>query len=963
MTAVNTNDLLDYVGRSQEDLIRAEAEAVRKDGRSRAVLIYGTAGVGKTTLVQHLVREGQRDEAPIIWVPRIDVDDSEYWLLSNLETAIAGAVDPDRSHFTAYFEHLSKLPQYADQRADYESVLTHLGRTNRAFVDCYREFARTTGRTVVVILDTVEAIRAMYLLLTLVQWMKQLPSTLFVMVGRPLSMREHGKDPIVSELNDPHQPLLSKTIDLTGFTDDEAARYLDGSLIGGALEPEQRARLITLTAGQPLWLALATEYLRTFDPPPEMERLTADPQRDAEQFQRRLVTLYRGTDFWSEAIKRLAVVRHSVNEDVWCDLMADRPLPDGIADWHEAWVQLLQRPWIRSRANRRYVTLHDSLAEELAQRLIPLDDQDGDWRNGLWNKARNVYKNRTTGKSEAIRTELQTASTALRTAGPAERDALVHQIMQIDATKRELDQLMTARLHYELLTDPTAGTRRFLELCDRASDRRDPLFMELICHEVERFLPRGEVSEPLENVLESALRTFRVWLVHEAPDRYVAIAIRIAGFLIDNEQATSALDLLLLDDIPDISSTSVDLRYQLAIARGNASLRIAGETFDTERHLTDALQLAAELPDEEDRILRTAQAHKELGYYYRDLGRWKKADESYALARRVLADRMGPGGADRLRYEMASIQMNWAYLNALHGSYREARNLVDSALAVFRRFGQRQREGSALSVSGEAFRYEGKLARAWAEYRKAEELFHELKSWPWLGVIYQEQAICLHQAEREQITIVPNQAERARDLIKQAMDICRDTSSRNYPSALNRAGRIFAETDFDQGIKHLSMALAEAKRIGDGWIYSSSIIELVETCYRAWKASGDGRYRDLIAEREPEIDEATRTYDFTDLHGRWRILQAHLLADDSLADRDDTQLDKAVELFASGLLELATDRVASHGSVLVGQEFQKFHKVFEKLPQDVQRRWYQHLEASWSSRRSTLLLARLEELY
>ena len=410
MTAVNTNGLLDYVGRSQEGLIRAEAEAVREDSRSRAVLVYGTGGVGKTTLVQHLVREGQGDEAPIIWVPRIDVDDSEYWLLSNLETAIAHAVDPGGSHFTAYFEHLSKLPQYADQRADYESVLTHLGRTNRAFVDCYREFVRTTGGTVVVILDTVEAIRAMYLLLTLIQWMKQLPSTLFVMVGRPLSMREHGKDPIASELNDPHQPLLSKTINFAGFTDDEAARYLDGSLIGGALEPEQRARLITLTAGQPLWLALATEYLRTFDPPPEMEQPTADPQRDAEQFQRRLVTLYRGTDFWSEAIKRLAVVRHGVNEDVWCDLMADRPLPDDIADWHEAWVQLLQRPWIRSRANRPL-----RHAARLARRGVGPGPHSArrpgrGLANGLWNKARNVYKNRTTGKSEAIRAELQSAS-------------------------------------------------------------------------------------------------------------------------------------------------------------------------------------------------------------------------------------------------------------------------------------------------------------------------------------------------------------------------------------------------------------------------------------------------------------------------------------------------------------------------------------------------------------------------
>ena len=35
---------------------------------------------------------------------------------------------------------------------------------------------------------------------------------------------------------------------------------------------------------------------------------------DAESFRRQLVTLYRSTDFWPEAIKRLAVVRHSVTE-------------------------------------------------------------------------------------------------------------------------------------------------------------------------------------------------------------------------------------------------------------------------------------------------------------------------------------------------------------------------------------------------------------------------------------------------------------------------------------------------------------------------------------------------------------------------------------------------------------------------------------------------------------------------
>ena len=37
---------------------------------------------------------------------------------------------------------------------------------------------RASGRVVVVTLDTVEAIRSMYLLLTLTQWMKELPGTL-----------------------------------------------------------------------------------------------------------------------------------------------------------------------------------------------------------------------------------------------------------------------------------------------------------------------------------------------------------------------------------------------------------------------------------------------------------------------------------------------------------------------------------------------------------------------------------------------------------------------------------------------------------------------------------------------------------------------------------------------------------------------------------------------------------------
>ena len=60
---------------------------------------------------------------------------------------------------------------------------------------------------------------------------------------------------------------------------------------------------------------------------------------------------------------------------------------------------------------------------------------------------------------------------------------------------------------------------------------------------------------------------------------------------------------------------------------------------------------------------------------------------------------------------------------------------------------------------------------------------------------YQEQAICLFQAMEDEINLVPDKdpLEMAKRLIRLSLDICRDQAVRNYPSALNRAGRIFGQ--------------------------------------------------------------------------------------------------------------------------------------------------------------------------
>ena len=56
------------------------------------------------------------------------------------------------------------------------------------------------------------------------------------------------------------------------------------------------------------------------------------------------------------------------------------------------------------------------------------------------------------------------------------------------------------------------------------------------------------------------------------------------------------------------------------------------------------------------------------------------------------------------------------------------------------------------------YRYERRFHKAWDAYAEAERIFQEERNWSWLGLIYQEQAICLFQAAQEGIN--PGSRER-----------------------------------------------------------------------------------------------------------------------------------------------------------------------------------------------------------
>ena len=958
-----------------ERQIRQALAAVKADGQSQAVLLVGDGGVGKTSLVRRLA-ETNGDTA-IDWLTPIDVDDSHYWLLSNLESKITDLLPRLGTYFDDYTAELSRLPDYTRENISRETVVAYLGRVKETFAKCYNNYVAAEQKTVVITFDTIETIRGTNLLSSLTQWMKALPSaTLFILSGR----RPPGggvPDPFAAELDNPYQRIPVSKVELRGFEYTDSLAYITDSLISDDLTGEQKDKLIHLTRGQPLWLAFVVDYLTRDDIPDEAKNsldyiehnlpyndpMSQEGERLHQGFLRHLLAPYRQSDFWHEAIKRLAVVRQPIDESVWQLLMNDLTLPEGTTDLAHAWKELLSLPWIRSRGNGKYVTLHDAVAEAFAQRIFPLHDPDQKWRHGIWARALGIYTGRAEEKAQELaqqEEDLQARLAERAAEPPSFQDSeVIADSLAVDALKRERDELRATRVYYLSLTDFASGCELLLHYFQQAKKEHDLFIQDLLALYLQRFMPGGTPAGAFDDVIKAKLNDFRRWLANERPDFHVAIGIMLADYLIEVGRPEAALEQL--NQLPN--SLAPEFRYRIHLLRGNACMRIPRRVTEGLPHFESALAVTEELEPVEQRAL-AAKAHKERGYYYRNIGEWDSADEAYKLARDTLARESGPTELG----ELASIQANWAYVKGLAGSYDEGIHLADNAIKLRQLSGGPVEVGISWSVKGEVYRYAKRFGKAWAAYVTAEHQLHESPHWTGLGLIYQEQAICLYQALLDDISLTEDPMADAKRLITSALDICLNHSIRGYPSALNRAGRIFGHDDPVRGIEYLEKGIVQAQRLSDGWFLLANQVEYADLNYRAWRVTGDSQYLAKITEQASTITEAlglgASGNRFPDLAGRWAILQGNLALGDYLSNRNAAALSVALEHYKRGFPTIAQRPVASSGKHSVPAEFENFERLFSQLPPEVQADWQTILMAAWrgSDEGSKLLRARLEEL-
>lgn len=226
----------EYIQRiDAQNQIIENIEQVKQSRTSRAFLLYGEGGRGKTVLQRNLPSIF-KDRNDIKWVGPIDLDNIQFWSLNNIKYYLANVLNEEcKGCFSDYQDLVRDYERYSrsinvDQNIDYDKLLED------EFRKAYKNFGSSSDKTIVLQLDTAEAVRGFDVFYEIIGGLKKMPKTLLLISGRPVKPNE--QDHVVNGLE--REPsMLYERRELEVFTEEESQRYLEQSEVFSGLRKNE----------------------------------------------------------------------------------------------------------------------------------------------------------------------------------------------------------------------------------------------------------------------------------------------------------------------------------------------------------------------------------------------------------------------------------------------------------------------------------------------------------------------------------------------------------------------------------------------------------------------------------------------------------------------------------------------------------------------------------------------------
>lgn len=890
----------EFVGRDTE--LQTIEDLVHQRGTRKVLLVHGIGGIGKTRLLQEAKNRLGR-EKDTLFTSVLDLDDTAIRVPSNLGRAIAQ--DLGQEHFGEYLRRADEYMRAGRERVDPETLLAHLKGADKVFLENYNRLA--AQKRIVILADAVETVQDTDMWRYFINIIEPMTNTLIIAAGRRC-------DEVQGELQHRLGAEAVAFLPVTGFGPEEAAKYFKQTEVGASVEQETQEKILFLTEGRPILLALVIEWLEREIPLPELmeksliELQALDHQAREElrdKFEAELVkSILRLVEPIHRTVLMMAQAYRRTNADVLSHVIEFTR-----KESEEIVAGLRYMPFVKPRPG--YYVLHDEMRDLVRKHVWPYIDPMQTQRKGISQKMVAYYDlalEQLSSEWERKNTRFQEAAAKFdETQG--DTAGLVRLVREMDQIERNRWVFGAERLFYALDASLADGYRRFTQDFDQATQDYRFSFRAMLCGEMQPF----ETKYP------------------EGADERYEIGRRVARHLLDDVAIEQAYDraVQLLVQYPE-----PECQVEMLLLKANCAARLPGKVQEAVAGFEQGLRIC----EKHNLIKFIGRVENELGWIHRLIGRWELAAEHYNRGR----DYNEAAG----EYGQAASSLNsHAYVSALQGHYDNAIELCRQGLDLRRRFTSPRFVGMSYSTLGEIYRYKRDFEHAFECYREALKIFEREEDNEWLAVIYQQQAIAKLQGRRN--------LQEAWEDVSRSIELCREYNVKYLPSALNRAGRIAAAREqFDQAERLFKEGVEEAEKVSDAWMGMATSVEMMELGYERWAKERTSRYIDLIEDYGRKADRYEKEgFMFRDLMGRTRRIRGHILYDRyRLGEADLDALERALTYYQDAYPLIAQGYAGSHGLHALPEELEDLGARVDRLAPALATQWCDRLKQNWAQR-------------
>lgn len=642
-----------FVGREKE---LAHVDKLIGDvGQRRVLLVSGPGGIGKTWLLK-AIRDRYRGKTPQIQVADIiDLDETSLRVPEGLTLELARQIG--QAVFRPYHDELVELTRLRLAGYGEEKLKAQQVAAREAFVSAYAREA--TQRRIVVLIDTVEAIRGTAMWAYLAGLAPVLENTVLVLAGREGEV-EYG-DLLTRE---PHfSTRILRLIHLWEFLPEETDEYFAKTDIpvGSAL----RSKLQLLTGGHPILLELAGEWLQREMSMPELLSMRVqdiealDPEGLGElqrRFRRELVkTILDLSDPLGRVVLLMAHIYRHFDRDL-LSYLTGLPKQESM----KVIESLKDFGFVKPRPQG--VVLHDRARELVIEDIWADLDATGMERQDLSRRVTEYYDKWTaTEQSKVESWEQQRTQASVK----GDVEAALQAIRSINEHLRDIQAIQIDRLYYAWRADLSEGYRRFGESFDIQRKTHPRSYYQALLEETREFEDKLVGAERLKVKL-SRVR-FLLWL-----GQY--------------EEARRILEALAREEVQPISQ--IDLESAWA-----AYYEAQGELPKAVQHAEQAL-----LTSQRSATEWRARLESTTGWMKRRMGRWDEAVTHYSQAIEKSQRKDSRG-----LLNIAAALNNLAFVQGLLGDWFGGLVTCQQALKVRKKYGSERDIAGSLNTLGSVY--------------------------------------------------------------------------------------------------------------------------------------------------------------------------------------------------------------------------------------------------------------------